>query len=335
MSSSPHRLPRVLAFDVDGTLLATEIRAAEDAEEPPARTCKAIEAARRLGIHLCIATGRPAPATTKLVQSWSIGKHFEFVVGGNGNQTIRVADGEVVDKAGKSAKTTALVIDFVEQLRAVCPDLAIVMEVEDANGQTLYIRDIEHEADNFDWTRWRHMPYFKDITFKFNILDVLRTDGIDATGPLYAYAPKGDTLYRIWDRFVAGEYGARALEQKSVTLGVDADAERGPIHIQLMELDREKPGAESMMGINIQGCDKATALERLCSNELAQAAGPISKDDVMVFGNDYNDLGMFSWAGTAVVMADSPAPALAAADIVVPSAREEGVAQAIERLLAG
>ena len=53
-----------------------------------------------------------------------------------------MADGEVVDKAGKSAKTTALVIDFVEQLRAVCPDLAIVMEVEDANGQTLYIRDI-------------------------------------------------------------------------------------------------------------------------------------------------------------------------------------------------
>ena len=119
-------------------------------------------------------------------------------------------------------------------------------------------------------------------------------------------------------------------------MGVDADDERGPIHVQLMELNREELGTETLGNINIQGCDKATALERLCSNdELTGGSGPISKDDVMVFGNDYNDLGMLAWAGTSVVMSDSPEPALAAADVIAPPASADGVAVVLEQVLAG
>ena len=44
---------------------------------------------------------------------------------------------------------------------------------------------------------------------------------------------------------------------------------------------------------------------------------------------------MLAWAGTSVVMSDSPESALAAADVIAPPASADGVAVVLEQVLAG
>jgi Cof subfamily protein (haloacid dehalogenase superfamily) len=59
----------------------------------------------------------------------------------------------------------------------------------------------------------------------------------------------------------------------------------------------------------------------------------LGPDDVWAIGDEWNDVPMFEWAGTAVAMGDAPDHVRAAADRVVPSAADDGVAQLLEELV--
>ena len=72
---------------------------------------------------------------------------------------------------------------------------------------------------------------------------------------------------------------------------------------------------------------KHKALDWLC------ARLGISPADSIAFGNGYNDVQMLRWAGLAVAVDDAVPPALAAADLIAPPMREDGVARVLEDLL--
>ncbi len=58
-----------------------------------------------------------------------------------------------------------------------------------------------------------------------------------------------------------------------------------------------------------------------------------TSQDIVVFGDNYNDVGMFKIAGTVVVVENAPEEIKKFADVVVPSNREGGVLQYIEQHL--
>jgi Cof subfamily protein (haloacid dehalogenase superfamily) len=80
--------------------------------------------------------------------------------------------------------------------------------------------------------------------------------------------------------------------------------------------------------IGAPGVSKASGLARLCV-QLGVAA-----DQVIAFGDMPNDLPMLKFAGRGVAVANAHADVLAAADEVTASNDEDGVAKAIEALLA-
>ena len=57
----------------------------------------------------------------------------------------------------------------------------------------------------------------------------------------------------------------------------------------------------------------------------------VDRDDVITFGDMPNDVPMLRWAGHGVAMRNSHPEALAAADEVTGTNREDGVAQVLER----
>jgi Cof subfamily protein (haloacid dehalogenase superfamily) len=61
----------------------------------------------------------------------------------------------------------------------------------------------------------------------------------------------------------------------------------------------------------------------------------ISGDAMVAIGDNFNDLEMFSFAGTSVAMGNAPEAVRDAADWVVASNDDHGVAQAIGRVLKG
>lgn len=77
------------------------------------------------------------------------------------------------------------------------------------------------------------------------------------------------------------------------------------------------------------GVDKAATLDRFC------ARLGITSSQVIAFGDMPNDAPMLRWAGRGVAVANAHSEALAAADETTASNMEDGVALALERLLAG
>ena len=75
------------------------------------------------------------------------------------------------------------------------------------------------------------------------------------------------------------------------------------------------------------GVDKGAALRRLC------AKWGIAPGDVVAIGDGRNDLGMLEFAGVAVAPANAHPEVLATADLITSSNDEDGVAQALDRLV--
>jgi hydroxymethylpyrimidine pyrophosphatase-like HAD family hydrolase len=80
--------------------------------------------------------------------------------------------------------------------------------------------------------------------------------------------------------------------------------------------------------INVAGVNKGAALE-----ELAAELG-IGAREVVAFGDYPNDLPMLAWAGLSIAPSNAHADVLAAVDETTESNDADGVALAIERLLA-
>ena len=81
--------------------------------------------------------------------------------------------------------------------------------------------------------------------------------------------------------------------------------------------------------LSAAGITKASGLATLCGHL------GIDRADVLAFGDGMNDIAMLEWAGHGVAMANADSTVQRAADEVTRSNNDDGVAQVIERLLAG
>ena len=87
-------------------------------------------------------------------------------------------------------------------------------------------------------------------------------------------------------------------------------------------------GGKWVVEINVTGVSKGAALE-----ELARELG-IGQDETVAFGDYPNDLPMLAWAGRSIAPRNAHPAVLADVDEVTESNDDDGVALAIERLLA-
>jgi hydroxymethylpyrimidine pyrophosphatase-like HAD family hydrolase len=78
-----------------------------------------------------------------------------------------------------------------------------------------------------------------------------------------------------------------------------------------------------------QGVTKATGLAQVCTRL------DVDRSEVLAFGDALNDLEMLQWAGHGVAVANAIDVVRDAADEVTSANTEDGVAQVIERMLAG
>ncbi|MCQ4081763.1 Cof-type HAD-IIB family hydrolase [Streptomyces sp. RB6PN25] len=93
------------------------------------------------------------------------------------------------------------------------------------------------------------------------------------------------------------------------------------------EFTRSSPSA--LLEISGAGVSKATTLARCCAER------GISADEVVAFGDMPNDLAMLSWAGTSYAVANAHPDVLAATTHRTAANDDDGVALAIERVIAG
>ncbi len=85
----------------------------------------------------------------------------------------------------------------------------------------------------------------------------------------------------------------------------------------------------SLLELSAPGVTKASTLELLCA-ELG-----VDRREVVALGDMPNDLAMLRWVGTSYAMANAHPAVLDAADRVAATNDEDGVAQVIEKILAG
>jgi Cof subfamily protein (haloacid dehalogenase superfamily) len=85
---------------------------------------------------------------------------------------------------------------------------------------------------------------------------------------------------------------------------------------------------ERLVEISAAGVTKGFALQRVCEDL------GIGAEEVVAFGDMPNDAEMLAWAGRGVAVANAHPDALAAADEVTSSNDADGVAAALEQLLA-
>ncbi len=83
----------------------------------------------------------------------------------------------------------------------------------------------------------------------------------------------------------------------------------------------------SLLGVYSCGVSKESALARL-----ADHLG-IAQEEVLAIGDNFNDMGMVSWAGVGVMVSNGPTEAQTVADWIAPSNNESGVAAAIDRFV--
>jgi hydroxymethylpyrimidine pyrophosphatase-like HAD family hydrolase len=93
------------------------------------------------------------------------------------------------------------------------------------------------------------------------------------------------------------------------------------------EITRSSPSA--LLEISGSGVSKATTLAKCCAER------GISAEEVVAFGDMPNDLEMLSWAGRSYAVANAHPDVLATTTHRTETNDDDGVAQAIERILAG
>lgn len=107
-------IPRLIALDVDGTLLTSS-------HELHERTTAAIARVRNNGVIVTIATGRPAAAIGH------VGTHADFLIAGNGTTVVEMVNGEPGPIPYDRILARDRVAPLVMAMRAALPGLGIAL----------------------------------------------------------------------------------------------------------------------------------------------------------------------------------------------------------------
>lgn len=269
--SRPGRAPiRLVAIDIDGTLLRTDKRLST-------RCARAIQKASDAGVRVVLASARP-PRTLREIYG-----HL-----GLDTLTINYNGALIHDhRRRKHVYHQPLDVDLarkvVKAARKIDPSTVVSVEILD-----------KWYTDHVDET----LPTETSVRFM-----------PDFVGPLEAFLRVPVTKLMLLAP--PQRMTAIATEVRSRFVGRVAVAVSDPHLLQVVHPKVDKGHALAM---------------------IAEQYG-VKQEEAMAIGDAPNDVGMLKWAGLGVAVQNAWDKAREAADVVVPSNDEDGVAHAIERFV--
>ncbi|MCG6566599.1 Cof-type HAD-IIB family hydrolase [Tessaracoccus sp. ZS01] len=269
-------MARLLATDVDGTLITTAHQISE-------RTRAAFRAAKDAGLEVIAISGRQPYSIAAIVQGTALDGD---AIGSNGAVAMNLNSREVHFEETMELSSQR---EIADRLLELFPGIKLV-SVRSAGDSYMAEEGYPGLQDLGAWeTRWPVRHWYgprEEVLAEASLKLVVRDDAI------------------LPDHLLAAARALRVPGCHPTTSGAPF-LEVGP-----------------------DGVTKASALERYC------AARGIDRSDVVVFGDNINDLEMLRWAGLGVAMANGEPEARTAADHVTLSNDDDGVAVVIEEILA-
>ena len=298
--------PRIIAIDMDGTLLNSDGRVSP-------RNLAALRLAETSGIEVVVATGRRHSFAMRVLRDLHL-HPASAVVSSNGT-VIRTIGSKLLHRSHMTLPTAHWLCDHLAEFRntlIVTFDL-VGSDGEDSRGSLIVEHLDELHASIGRWMR-SNEPYILQVD---RIEDALRSEPpiqMMLCGPI---ARMAEAEARLLQHPLVTAVGALETPNAEITLH------------RTVYPDKDL----SIVDILPAGCSKASALEHL-----ADLRG-IATTDILALGDNWNDLAMLRQAGQAVLMSNAPADLLALAQTsgwtIAPSNDQDGVAIAIEAALAG
>lgn len=286
---------RLLASDIDGTLLP-RLGAITD------RTVAALRAAQEAGVHVVLATGRPPRWMVEIAARTGVTGHAVLANGAVVVDLQRVAEpGFGVVRTRTIDPADAL--QLARELRAEVPHVQFAVESVGWFGvEPDWPQAVEADLPRAPLEELfaRSGPVVKLLAKTEQEDDPFEPADPDDPTVHVPGSTAGDELLAVVRRVVDGR----------------GEATHSGSRVPLVE-------------IGPPGVNKAATLA-----EVAEGHG-VAAEDAVAFGDMPNDVAMLRWAGRGYAMADGHPDAHAAADELAPPCAEDGVAQVVERLLAG
>ncbi len=309
--------PRLIAIDLDGTLLGDEGRVS-------ARNLAALHAMEERGIQLVVATGRRHSFAMRVLRPLGL-DHNSILISSNGTVTRTLGSATVPSQLlARTHLPHATALWLCEAIRGEGEQNfrnAFVLtfdrtqpDGEDSRG-ALVVERLDHLTASI--SRWMaaNEPYLLQV----HPIELALADSSDP--------PIQTMLCGTLERMARAE--ARLLQHPGVAVSGHA-SESGPHQLTLHRT--EYPARDlSILDILPAGCSKGAALLTLAAERGIDAA------QVLAIGDNWNDVSMLEAAGRAVLMDNAPEELKVIARSkgwsIARSNREDGVADAIESAL--
>jgi hypothetical protein len=297
--------PRLIAIDVDGTLLHSDGHVSE-------RNLSALQDAESRGIEIVIATGRRHCYAMHVLRE--LGRPADTALISSNGTVIRTLGSELLHRSHMPVETARWLCEHVKEFRGtlVLTFDKVLPDGEDERG-ALVCESVEQL--NASIGRWMEAnePYMEYVSPIERALDEASPIQMMICGPI--------------DRMREAE--AHLLSDPRIT-NVDGECSPG-IEVTVHRTEYAHRDL-CILDILPSGCSKASALLHLAELRGIQAS------EILAIGDNWNDLPMFQMAGRSAVMANAPADlrALAAERgwLIALSNDEDGVAAVIEAVLA-
>ena len=319
--------PRLIAIDIDGTLLGGDGRVSQ-------RNRAALLAAERSGLEVVIATGRRHSYAMRVLRDLDLRK-AGVLISSNGT-VIRTIGAELISRRHMPLGTALWLCREVENFREslVLTFDKVGEDGEDRRGALVCERTDALHTSIGSWMR-ANEPYIKQVERMEHALRAVRGAGSAVPVAVAEADDDDDHTGAPIQAMLCGTIGrmaeAEALLAAHETVAGVGQPERPGSVLALHRTvypDRDL----AILDILPAGCSKASALA-----ELARMRG-CTLADVMAIGDNWNDLPMLEAAGQAVLMGNAPLELLERATelgwTVAPTNLEDGVAIAIEAVLA-
>ena len=271
---------KLIAFDLDGTLLTT------DKELSPANEA-ALRRAAEAGVELVPATGRFFEAIPEAVRALP-SVHYAITM--NGAQVWDVRAGRALLRAEIPWRRAVEAMAYLDTLPVI----------------------YDCYMDNWGWMTQAHYDVAGDYAANRHVAEMIRRIRTPVPDLRAHVAQLGHDVQKIQLFFRDPEPRARAMEDLPTRFPDLSVTSSVPRNIELNSLDAQK-------GLGLR--------------RLAAHLG-IDLADTVAFGDGLNDASMLRLAGVGVAMANADPAARAAADLLTASNDEDGVARALNRLLA-
>jgi hydroxymethylpyrimidine pyrophosphatase-like HAD family hydrolase len=299
--------PRLIAIDMDGTLLASNSRVSP-------RNLAALRAAERAGAEIVIATGRRHCYAMKVLRELNLNPS-SALVSSNGT-VVRTIAAELLHRTLLPLSTARWLCTHLADFRN---SLVVTFDAVDADGEdTRGALVVEHldtlHASIGGWMR-ANEPYIAQVQPLEAALEAGPPIQMMLCGPIDLMRRAESILLEHEGVFAAGVTPLERIHTAEVALHRTEYAERDLCIVDLLPA----------------GCSKGSAILRHAADRGLQPA------DILAIGDNWNDVSMLEIAGHAVVMSNAPADLKLLATqrgwTVGLSNEEDGVAAAIESAL--